>query len=62
MAIAILNHHKLSHVRLLTNNRQKIDALEKARIHVTENVPLWLATNPHNKGYIDTKRKRMGHI
>ncbi len=61
-AVAILKHHNIKNVRLLTNNRTKIDALEKAGIHVTETVPLWLATNPHNKGYIDTKKSRMGHI
>jgi GTP cyclohydrolase II len=61
-AIAILKHHKIRKVRLLTNNQLKIDALEKAGFHVTENVPLWLATNPHNKDYIETKKTRMGHI
>lgn len=61
-AIAILRHYGLSRVQLLTNNRTKIEALEKAGIAVTNHIPLWTATNPHNEGYVDTKKRRMGHI
>jgi GTP cyclohydrolase II len=61
-AVAIIRHYGLNWVRLLTNNRHKISALEKAGIEVAEHIPLWAATNPHNASYIDTKRKRMGHI
>jgi len=61
-AIAILSHYNLKSVRLLTNNRQKIAALEAERIKVTETVPLWTATNPHNEKYLTTKKHRMGHI
>lgn len=60
VAIAILRHHNLKRIRLLTNNQSKIAALEKAGIHTTP-VALWTATNPHNESYIDTKQKRMGH-
>ncbi|MFY9286890.1 MAG: GTP cyclohydrolase II [Alphaproteobacteria bacterium] len=61
-AIAILQHFGLSQVKLLTNNRHKIKALEEAGIKVSEHVSLWTATNPYNAHYVDTKRKRMGHI
>lgn len=61
-AVAILKHFGLSQVRLLTNNRKKIEALKAAGITVTEQVPLWVATNPHNEKYLATKRVRMGHI
>ncbi|HUY67697.1 MAG TPA: GTP cyclohydrolase II [Alphaproteobacteria bacterium] len=61
-SIEILRHYGLNWVRLLTNNRHKIQALEKAGIEVAEHIPLWAAVNPHNEGYIDTKRRRMGHI
>ncbi len=61
-AVDILKHFGLKKVRLLTNNRDKITALEQAGIAVTEHVPLWTATNPHNEKYIATKRGRMGHI
>jgi GTP cyclohydrolase II len=61
-AVEIVRHYNLSWVRLLTNNRHKIHALEKAGIEVAEHIPLWVATNPHNAHYIDTKQQRMGHI
>ncbi|MDR3450001.1 MAG: GTP cyclohydrolase II [Alphaproteobacteria bacterium] len=61
-AVAILHHFGIKRVRLLTNNRGKIDALEQAGITVSKHVPLWTATNPHNEDYVATKRERMGHI
>lgn len=61
-AIDILNYYKLKNIKLLSNNRLKILALENAGIHVNEQVPLWAATNAYNEDYIDTKRTRMGHI
>ncbi|MER2519483.1 MAG: GTP cyclohydrolase II [Bdellovibrionales bacterium] len=61
-AVEILKHFKLSRIRLLTNNRAKITALEEAGITLSAHVPLWTATNPHNEKYVETKRLRMGHI
>jgi len=61
-AAEILKHYGLKRVKLLTNNRNKIKALEEAGITVSEALPLWIATNPYNESYIDTKQKRMGHI
>jgi GTP cyclohydrolase II len=58
----IFNYFGLRSIRLLTNNREKIEALEKSGITVTEQVPLWIASNPHNEKYLATKRDRMGHI
>ena len=62
VAVDILKQFGLRKVRLLTNNRAKIDALEQAGITVSQHVPLWTSINPHNKEYIATKRARMGHI
>jgi GTP cyclohydrolase II len=61
-AVKILQHFGLKRVRLLTNNRAKIAALQDAGITVSQHVPLWTAINPHNETYIATKRARMGHI
>lgn len=61
-AAHILQYYKLSQIRLLTNNPEKIHALEKASIHVVERIPLWTALNPHNQRYIETKQKVMGHL
>ena len=48
-------------VRLLTNNPQKVAALEAAGIAVAERVPHILPANPHNERYLATKRDRTGH-
>lgn len=61
-AVAILKHYKLKQIKLLTNNRMKMQALEKKGIKVKEQVPLWAATNVYNDDYIQTKRGRMGHV
>jgi len=61
-AIAILHEFALTEIRLLTNNPDKIAALEEAGVKVTERVPLWTPTNPHNSRYVETKRAAMGHI
>ena len=61
-AVEMLRRFHLNEVRLLTNNRLKISALEQAGIAVAEQIPLWIGTNPHNAGYVATMLSRMGHI
>ena len=48
-------------VRLLTNNPEKLDSLQKAGIMVEERLPLKITANPHNAHYLDTKKSRTGH-
>ena len=48
-------------VRLLTNNPRKVSGLEAAGIEILERVPLKAGENPHNRFYLDTKRRRSGH-
>jgi GTP cyclohydrolase II len=48
-------------VRLLTNNPEKVDGLQKAGITVAERLPLKIAANPHNAYYLETKKSRTGH-
>ena len=48
-------------IRLLTNNPDKVAALEAAGIAVAERVPHHLPPNPHNAHYLATKRDRTGH-
>jgi len=49
-------------VRLLSNNPEKVRALEKAGIKVVERVPCEAPAEPHSKRYMETKRKKMGHL
>lgn len=52
----------LSSVRILTNNPKKIVGLEGYGLSVTEQVPINVEPNPHNSGYLATKRDKLGHL
>jgi 3,4-dihydroxy 2-butanone 4-phosphate synthase/GTP cyclohydrolase II len=52
----------LTSVRILTNNPKKIVGVEGHGLHVTERVPLEVASNRHNRRYLATKRRKMGHL
>jgi 3,4-dihydroxy 2-butanone 4-phosphate synthase/GTP cyclohydrolase II len=59
-AVEILKTLGIKSVRLLTNNPSKVDTLRGAGIK-TEVIPLFSKPNPHNLGYLETKRTRLGH-
>lgn len=58
----MLAHLGVRAVRLMTNNPLKVQALQQHGISVVERVPLLTGSNPHNEGYLETKRGRMGHM
>jgi len=49
-------------VRLMTNNPEKVEDLEKHGIVVTERVHHELPIHSHNKNYLTTKKERFGHF
>ncbi len=49
-------------VRLITNNPEKVQALEDAGIHVVERVPATIPAEPTFERYLKTKREKMGHL
>ena len=49
-------------IRLMTNNPEKVRALEAEGVVVADRVPHQLPANPHNARYLDTKRDRSGHL
>ena len=57
----ILGDLGLSSIRILTNNPKKIRGLEGYGLAVTDQIPIEHVANPHNEGYLRTKRDRMGH-
>ncbi len=56
----ILKHFGIKEIKLLTNNPKKIESIKG--IKILERLPIKVATNPHNKNYIDTKKSKMGHL
>jgi len=49
-------------MRLLTNNLQKVAALEGYGIEEVERIPLIVEPNEHNRRYLETKQAKMGHL
>src|SRR6267378_1264362 len=52
----------LSAVRLLSNNPEKVAALEAAGVKVTERVPCEPEATPTSERYLNTKKEKMGHL
>jgi GTP cyclohydrolase II len=59
--IAILKHLGIERVQLLTNNPDKVQALEDAGIRVIDRMPLHGRLTRHNLPYVHAKVHRSGH-
>jgi GTP cyclohydrolase II len=62
MPAAILRQLGLRRVRFLSNNPQKIAALESAGIQVTERVPIEIPAHAATADYLKTKKEKLGHL
>ena len=49
-------------MRLMTNNPKKISGLESYGLKIVEQLPITTKPNPHNRNYLKTKQKKMGHL
>lgn len=58
----ILHFFGIREVRLLSNNPEKIEALENAGIRVVERVPCIVAPTDSTEKYLETKRIKLGHL
>jgi 3,4-dihydroxy 2-butanone 4-phosphate synthase/GTP cyclohydrolase II len=58
----ILTDLGLKTIRLLTNNPRKVVGLGGYGLKIAEQVPIRTKPNPHNARYLETKRKKMGHL
>jgi GTP cyclohydrolase II len=61
-AAEMLKDLGLTHVRLLTNNPDKVADLEKHGVTVVERVPHAFPSNRHNESYLETKKAKGGHL
>jgi 3,4-dihydroxy 2-butanone 4-phosphate synthase/GTP cyclohydrolase II len=57
--LADLGLHK---IKLLTNNPKKVVGLDSYGLKVVKTVPLLVDPNPHNRRYLETKQKKLGHL
>ena len=59
---AIMGYFGLRSVRLLTNNPEKVTAVENAGIEVAERVPCLAEVLDTSEDYLRTKKEKMGHL
>jgi GTP cyclohydrolase II len=52
----------VSRVRLLSNNPDKVAALERGGVEVVERVPCEVTPSSHAEDYLKTKKEKMGHL
>ena len=52
----------VTEVRLLSNNPDKVEALERAGVKVVERVPCEVEFNAQSEAYLKTKKEKLGHL
>ncbi len=62
IAFQILKHMGIASLRLLTNNPEKITALQQYGLNVVERIPVLVPMTPENQTYLKTKQNKLGHL
>lgn len=62
LAVQILNDLEVKSIKLITNNPDKIKAIEESDIELICRVPLIIESNEGNMQYLETKKKILGHL
>jgi len=62
MPAGILKALGVSKVRLLSNNPDKVAALERGGITVVERVPCEVSPSSYAEDYLKTKKEKLGHL
>lgn len=58
----VLKSLGLKQVRLLSNNPEKVAALERAGVEVVERVPCEVEAHSASENYLKTKKEKLGHL
>lgn len=61
-AIAILLQLGIRRIHLITNNPEKIAALDSAGIEVVSRIPIVIPPRPENVDYLEAKKSLRGHL
>jgi GTP cyclohydrolase II len=62
MPVAVLKSMGVMEVKLISNNPQKVAALEEAGIKVVERVSAEVEPHSHAERYLKTKKEKLGHL
>jgi GTP cyclohydrolase II len=58
----VLKSLGIKQLRLLSNNPDKVAALERAGVRVVERVPCEVEPHSHSENYLKTKKEKLGHL
>jgi len=58
----VLKSLGIKQVRLLSNNPDKVAALERSGVRVVERVPCEVEPHSHSENYLKTKKEKLGHL
>lgn len=61
-AADILRAFGVGKIRLITNNPDKLQQMSSLGITIVERIPCIIIPGEYNKVYMDTKKRRMGHL
>jgi len=62
IAIDILNDLEIKDIDLLTNNPEKLSAIDESTINLNKRIPLVIKPLEENQKYLEVKEKFMGHL
>ncbi len=62
VAANILDTLKIKKLKLMTNNPRKIDKLSSLGLLIDQRIPVIVESDPYSKGYLETKRTKLGHL
>lgn len=62
LAANILRKNNMNHIRLLTNNPNKIINLKKYGLDTIERIAMPAFSHEHNQFYLETKKQKMNHL
>jgi GTP cyclohydrolase II len=62
LAAGILRDLGVASVRLMTNNPQKINGLERAGVVISAHESHWVGSTEHSAGYLAAKKSKLGHL
>lgn len=60
-AVTILKDLNVQAINLITNNPDKIKAIEESGIYVNQRIALHIEPKAQNMGYLKTKKEKFGH-
>ena len=58
----VFAHFGVKKLDLMTNNPEKIEAIQEAGIEIVNRIPIKPGRNPHNHDYIQTKAQKFKHL